>query len=487
MILQYFGFEGVEKQQAISEIISSLRPIHAQWGVYRKNIQEMHMLLKAVMESIDAHGYADLEVGRCVTASSALRTRARAVLQNPDGLIRRAGFRIVDPTSTFSEKVRSAVPTRFELGLTVKIRPMGKVESREVDASAVCDTVRQRQDNRCSDYLKAFAIFVSPNASLIYVSEQELRTSGLLLIGEISYVLTMAQLAGILWIAVGAGGAELPMKTLLANCVAALASNQVIIRRMREIVSSLGEEEAMEFEGIIENDRCAYYLTKLTIGGPVLLTRETGLQVFEELRRRVALDAEKIAAEKYTKALLEKEQEHALKIDELRAEFAQQREQQSQHSGPVSELSTRKVFVVHGHDEAAREAMGRFLERIELEAIILHEQPDKGLTVIEKFEEYASQVSFAVVLLTPDDLGGAASAPTHVARARQNVIFELGHFVGQLGRGRACLLRKGEVEIPSDLYGVIYIDMDAADGWKLKLVKELKAAGLEFDANKLWS
>jgi predicted nucleotide-binding protein len=163
-----------------------------------------------------------------------------------------------------------------------------------------------------------------------------------------------------------------------------------------------------------------------------------------------------------------------------------QHPQQSQRSG--SEISTRrKVFVVHGHDEAAREAMARFLEKIELEAIILHEQPDKGLTIIEKFEEYASQVSFTVVLLTPDDLGGAASAPAQLARARQNVIFELGYFVGKLGRGRACLLRKGEVEIPSDLYGVIYTDMDAAEGWKLKLVKELKAAGLDFDANKVWS
>ena len=128
----------------------------------------------------------------------------------------------------------------------------------------------------------------------------------------------------------------------------------------------------------------------------------------------------------------------------------------------------RKVFVVHGHDEAAREAVARFLEQLELEAVVLREEPDKGRTIIEKFEHCAADVSFAVVLLTPDDLGGATTAPAQVARARQNVIFELGYFVGKLGRGRACLLRKGEVEIPSDLYGVIYKDMDATEGWKLK-------------------
>ena len=77
--------------------------------------------------------------------------------------------------------------------------------------------------------------------------------------------------------------------------------------------------------------------------------------------------------------------------------------------------------------------MARFLEKIELEAIILHEQPDQGLTIIEKFEAHASQVGFAVVLLTPDDLGGPASGPAQAsARARQNVIFELGYFVGKL-------------------------------------------------------
>jgi hypothetical protein len=144
-----------------------------------------------------------------------------------------------------------------------------------------------------------------------------------------------------------------------------------------------------------------------------------------------------------------------------------------------------KIFVVHGHDDGAREGVARFMEKIGLETVILHEQPNQGRTTIEKFEAYAREVGFAVVLLTPDDLGGAAADAAQTARARQNVIFELGYFVGKLGRGRACLLRKGNVEIPSDLFGVVYTDMDAADGWKLQLARELKAAGFIFDANKV--
>jgi predicted nucleotide-binding protein len=147
---------------------------------------------------------------------------------------------------------------------------------------------------------------------------------------------------------------------------------------------------------------------------------------------------------------------------------------------------SNKVFVVHGHDQAALQSVARFLEKLGLEAIILNEQPDQGRTIIEKFEDCADDVGFAVVLMTPDDVAGPVAAPQSVTRARPNVIFELGYFAGKLGRGRACLLRKGAVEIPSDLYGVIYTEMDDGNGWKIKLGEELKAAQLDFDANRMW-
>lgn len=146
----------------------------------------------------------------------------------------------------------------------------------------------------------------------------------------------------------------------------------------------------------------------------------------------------------------------------------------------------QKVFLVHGHDEAAWQGVARFLERLGLQAIILREQPDQGRTIIEKFEDYASEVGFAVVLLTADDFGAALAVPQQAPRARQNVVFELGYFAGKLGRGRTCLLRKGEVEMPSDLYGVIYTEMDSTDGWKIKLARELKAAKLDFSPNRVW-
>ncbi len=143
---------------------------------------------------------------------------------------------------------------------------------------------------------------------------------------------------------------------------------------------------------------------------------------------------------------------------------------------------SNKVFVVHGHDEAAKQAVARYLERLGLTPIVLHEQPNQGSTIIEKFESHAD-VGFAVVLLTPDDMGAPAKEAPR-PRARQNVIFELGFFIGRLGRERVCALVKGDVETPSDYDGVAYTKFDDAGGWRMKFVQELKAAGFDVDANR---
>ena len=159
----------------------------------------------------------------------------------------------------------------------------------------------------------------------------------------------------------------------------------------------------------------------------------------------------------------------------------------------------KKVFVVHGHDEKLKSQVARFLEKLELQPIILHEQPDRGQTIIEKFEKH-SDVSFAVVLLTPDDVGKKAPAedtrrfPIIIGsepelplkpRARQNVIFEFGYFIGKLGRSNVCGLYCEGVELPSDYSGVLYTKVDDDGAWQLKLVKELRAAGFAVDANRL--
>ena len=141
-----------------------------------------------------------------------------------------------------------------------------------------------------------------------------------------------------------------------------------------------------------------------------------------------------------------------------------------------------EVFVVHGQDTAAREEVARFLGKAGLKPIVLHEQASSGRTVIEKLEHY-SDVGFAVVLLTPDDVGGLLGQKQK-PRARQNVIAELFYFIGKLGRERVCALKKGELEIPSDSGGVVYVAMDDAGAWKQSLLRELEEAGYSIDWKK---
>lgn len=146
--------------------------------------------------------------------------------------------------------------------------------------------------------------------------------------------------------------------------------------------------------------------------------------------------------------------------------------------------TNNRVFIVHGHDAEARETVARFLSNVGFEPIILHEQASRGRTVIEKVEAN-SDVGFAVVLLTPDDLGRARAAEELEPRARQNVLLELGYFLAKLGRDRVCALKRGDVVIPSDFAGVVWTEWDGAGAWRASLGKELQAAGYEVDWNKV--
>lgn len=158
----------------------------------------------------------------------------------------------------------------------------------------------------------------------------------------------------------------------------------------------------------------------------------------------------------------------------------------AQKENPVA-VSENKVFVVHGHGERLKIETARTLELMGLKAIILHEQEDMGNTIIEKFEANAMDVGFAVVLLTADDFGfskkDAQKAKTEgkevdpTPRARQNVVFEMGYFMGKLDRAHVFLLLEDGVDKPGDLDGIVYQKVDSEGIWKMKLAKRLKAVG----------
>ena len=140
-----------------------------------------------------------------------------------------------------------------------------------------------------------------------------------------------------------------------------------------------------------------------------------------------------------------------------------------------------KVFISHGHDREGITTVAKFVEALGLKPTVLDEQPKKGQTIIDKFEEQADEAGFAIVLLTPDDVGSSKATGKRKPRARQDVIFELGYLLGGLGGGRVCALYKEGVELPSGIRDVAYVPMDSADDWKLKLSQGMRKAGLPVD------
>lgn len=156
-------------------------------------------------------------------------------------------------------------------------------------------------------------------------------------------------------------------------------------------------------------------------------------------------------------------------------------------AAPAVDVVPAKIFLVHGRDEAAKHAVARFLEtRVGLGVVILSERPNQGRSILTKFQEEAEGAAYAVILMTPDDVGQlrpgllpAGVAPTDPApRPRQNVIFEMGFFIGQLGADRVCALVPPNVERPSDYDGIVYVPFDDQEGWQRKLVTELHAANV---------
>ena len=153
---------------------------------------------------------------------------------------------------------------------------------------------------------------------------------------------------------------------------------------------------------------------------------------------------------------------------------------------PADAEGVGTIFVVHGRDDGLKAQVQNLLERATgAEIVVLHQQADQGRTVIEKFEAHAQQSMFAVILLTPDDEGRLKGQDHWKDRARQNVVLEHGYFIGRLGRSRVVALYKGDVELPSDLNGIIYKRIDNGDTWKYDLAKELRAAKIDIDMNKV--
>ena len=147
--------------------------------------------------------------------------------------------------------------------------------------------------------------------------------------------------------------------------------------------------------------------------------------------------------------------------------------------------SRQKVFISYGRDEEVKKTVAKFVEDLGLKPITLDEQPSKGQTLIDKFEETADEAGFAIVLLTPDDIGSSKATGKRKPRARQNVILELGYFFRSLGHERVCALYKEGVELLSGVPGLVYTSMDNDNDWQLSVRQEMINVGLPIDMSRV--
>jgi len=187
------------------------------------------------------------------------------------------------------------------------------------------------------------------------------------------------------------------------------------------------------------------------------------------------------------------------------------------------ETISNNVFIVHGRDHKPMREIKAMLSEFGLNPIVLHEQPSGSRTIVEKLEKY-SDVGYAFVILTPDDMGALQkniygvsmeellaetdSIPLTLtdtineiyeienkmtrlklldlfskfftSRPRQNVVLEFGYFIGKLGRDKVCCLYKGDIDLPSDMLGINYIPFkESVSEARHKIIKELKAVGYQ--------
>lgn len=150
-------------------------------------------------------------------------------------------------------------------------------------------------------------------------------------------------------------------------------------------------------------------------------------------------------------------------------------------SDAIESYDNKNVFIIHGHDGELKESVARTLEKFSINPIILSEQENSGQTIIEKFEN-SSDVGCAIALFTADDKVKGKNQSKYQYRARQNVVFETGYFMGKIGRERLIIIADRGIEIPSDLQGVLWTD---STNWKFDLAKQLKTIGYDIDLNKL--
>lgn len=292
LVIRLLGFDGAKWKKSADELVKAIHSIGAKCGMYREHSDELHGLLTAIVRAAEQGTLdPDRPIGVAIARSPYLMAKASEYLRRTDSLLKENGVYVTDVLGDYPQIVKH-VPLRWQNGLRDQIRPGGAVANRDADAAAVCHTIRLTRSRRAQETLKAAYIFASNDQALIRLADREIRESGFLTSGEITYAVTDTHLATLLWIAVGSTNFSLPRMTLLANCSSALTPSSGLLTRVRSLLSNSSKKEQEELEALFTDKRCAYYLTSVTGNDYKFVTQENFTEILDGMRRQLAADLE---------------------------------------------------------------------------------------------------------------------------------------------------------------------------------------------------
>lgn len=365
LVIRHLGFDGERKKKSADEFVKSIHAIGAKCGMYREHCNELHGLLTAIVKGAERGELDDDKpLGLFISRSPFLMAKASEFLRRSDGFLKENNIYITDVMGDYPNIVKN-VPMRWQNELRDIIRPGGKVENRDADAAAICHTIRLTRNRRAQEALKANYLFVSNDQPLVRLADREIRTSGFLTSGEISYLATDAQLSTLLWIAVGSSNFSLPRMTLLANCSSALTPSADLLKKVRSLLKNASEEEREELEAMFTDKRCAYYLTAATGNNYKFATEDNYQDILDGMRRQTAADL----AEENKKAMEEQEQNSLkviAKIEERAGAEAIKRQAAEAEAVKQMQMRRDQEQAQRQKDERIVENMIEYRKRIEL-------------------------------------------------------------------------------------------------------------------------
>ncbi len=272
---------------------------------------------------------------------------------NVKSALSRAGFRIVDFNAEYS-RVQKYFSYEEQLNLTAKIRPWRQIGSREIDASAVANTFRlNRRAAPVSTFFSALAVFVTPNRDLVSTSVAFLRHAGHLSEGQAPPIVTDVQLAGLLWVAKGGAGRDIPRHKLIASCISTLSPSRAVVDKMRSVLAAMSEKDAAEFEILVQDSRCAYHLTDMSLGDTAQINADNAARMLEEIRRAVVEDV-----------ILEKEIEKEAAVRAVEMKLLQEKRNIELEQQAVIEAEKQKLREMEKQLHEREETVGQASIRV---------------------------------------------------------------------------------------------------------------------------